>query len=199
MTAALRRGTAAPAAPAAPARREAGTALLGLMIGVAATAAGQMLAMQAHATTMQRERETDLLFIGEEFVRAIRAYHVAGPPTARLLPASLEDLLIDRRSGPTRTHLRRLYADPFTGRPDWGLIRLGDRIIGVHSRAKVEPMKRTGFPASLAGFERAKTVADWRFIYVPMSATTTQRTTAQSPGIQAARPGAPQPQRPAGR
>jgi hypothetical protein len=172
--------------------------LLGLMIGVAATASAQMLAMQAHATTMQRERETDLLFAGAEIVRAIRDYHLAGPPTARVLPASLEDLLVDRRAGPTRTHLRRLYVDPFTGRADWGLIRLGDRIIGVHSRASVEPMKRTGFPASFAGFERAKTVADWRFIYVPMS-TTTQRGSSQSPGIQAARTGTPQPQRPAGR
>jgi len=184
-----------PGALRAPARREAGTALIGLMIGVAATASGQMLAMQVHATTMQREREADLLFAGEEIVRAIRAYHLAGPPTARLLPASLDDLIADRRSGPTRTHLRRLYVDPFTGRPDWELIRLGDRIIGVHSRARVEPMKRTGFPAGLANFERAKTVADWRFIYVPMSGTT-QRPTAQSPGIQAARPDAPQPQRP---
>lgn len=182
-----------PEPPRAPARREAGTALIGLMIGVAATASGQMLAMQAHATTMQRERETELLFAGEEIVRAIRAYHLAGPPTARVLPASLDELLVDRRSGPTRTHLRRLYVDPFSGRPDWALIRLGDRIIGVHSRARIEPMKRTGFPAALTHFERAKTVADWRFIYVPMS-TTSQRPTTQSPGIQAARPGAPQPQ-----
>jgi len=184
-----------PMALRAPARREAGTALIGLMIGVAATASGQMLAMQVHSTTMQREREADLLFAGEEIVRAIRAYHLAGPPNARLLPASLDDLLADRRSGPTRTHLRRLYVDPFTGRPDWALIRLGDRIVGVHSRARVEPMKRAGFPAGLSHFERARTVADWRFIYVPMSVTT-QRTSAQSPGIQAARPDAPQPQPP---
>lgn len=154
---------------ARPARREQGGALLGLLIGVAALGAGHLAVTEHQATVAQREREADLLFIGEQFRRAIESYFLAAPPDRRILPAHLDDLLADTRSAGRRTHLRRLYRDPFTGRADWGLVRLGDRIIGVHSQARVEPLKRAGFLPVHSGFERARTVADWRFIYVPIT------------------------------
>ena len=155
--------------PQHPARREQGAALLGILIGVAAMGAGHLALTEHQATQAQREREADLLFIGEQFRRAIESYFLAAPPERRSLPAQFDDLLSDTRSASRRTHLRRLYRDPFTGRTDWGLIRLGDRIIGVHSKATVVPLKRSGFLPGQSGFDRARTVADWRFIYVPMT------------------------------
>jgi hypothetical protein len=152
------------------ARREHGGALLGLLIGVAAMGAGHLAITEHQATQSQREREAELLFIGEQFRRAIESYYLASPPEQRLLPARLEDLLVDTRGLARRTHLRRLYRDPFTGRTDWGLVRAGDRLLGVHSRAQVVPLRRAGFASTQAGFDRARTVADWRFVYVPMAA-----------------------------
>jgi hypothetical protein len=152
------------------ARRQHGGALLGLLIGVAAMGAGHLAITEHQATQSQRDREAELLFIGEQFRRAIESYYLASPPAQRLLPTRLEDLLVDTRGVARRTHLRRLYRDPFTGRPDWGLIRAGDRLLGVHSRAQVVPLRRAGFATTQTGFERARTVADWRFVYVPMAA-----------------------------
>lgn len=61
---------------------------------------------------MQREREVELRFRGAELARAIASYVQAGPADSRALPARVEDLLDDRRSGRSVRHLRRLYVDP---------------------------------------------------------------------------------------
>ncbi|MCV2349672.1 type II secretion system protein [Paucibacter sp. Y2R2-4] len=84
--------------------------------GVALAALGQR-----QQTLQQREREAELRFRGEAIAQALASYARATPAGANPLPQRLEDLLEDRRSGSTRRHLRRLYADPFTGRPDWAL------------------------------------------------------------------------------
>ena len=42
-----------------------------------------------------------------------------------------------------RHHLRRLYVDPFTGTPQWGLVRLPDGgIVGVHSLSERTTLQR---------------------------------------------------------
>ncbi len=84
--------------------------------GVALAALGQR-----QQSLQQREREAELRFRGEAIAKALASYARATPPGANPLPQRLEDLLEDRRSGSTRRHLRRLYADPFTGRADWAL------------------------------------------------------------------------------
>ncbi|WP_263569938.1 hypothetical protein [Roseateles oligotrophus] len=77
---------------------------------------------QRQQTLQQREREAELRFRGEAIAKAIAAYMGASPAGTNSLPQRLEDLLEDRRSGTVQRHLRRLYADPFTGRTDWQLI-----------------------------------------------------------------------------
>ncbi len=86
--------------------------------GVALAALGQR-----QQTVQQREREAELRFRGEAIAKAIGSYMRAGPGGANGLPQRLEDLLEDKRSGKVQRHLRRLYADPFTGRADWLLIQ----------------------------------------------------------------------------
>ncbi|MCV2353689.1 type II secretion system GspH family protein [Paucibacter sp. B2R-40] len=102
-------------------QRQRGFTYLGLLFFVAITAAGLAALGQAWSTAAQRERERELEFRGNEIAQAIGSYLKTSPGLAQY-PASLDDLLADRRGPKTRHHLRRAYADPFTGKPDWVLV-----------------------------------------------------------------------------
>lgn len=125
-----------------------GFTYLAVLFLVALTAAGLAALGQAWSTAAQRERERELEFRGSEIARAVLAYRRATGTAAGQWPATLEDLLEDRRGPVPRRHLRRLYADPFTGRPDWVLV--GDpaqpgRFHAVHSRSR-QPLLRAMAP-----------------------------------------------------
>ncbi len=97
---------------------------------------GLMLAAMAQSWVLdaRRAREAELVWRGEQFRLAIEAY--ASVPVGEgqsQLPRRLEDLLEDRRSGELQRHLKRIWPDPITGRSEWGLVREGDGITGVHS------------------------------------------------------------------
>ena len=127
--------------------------------GVALAAIGQRT-----STTAQRDREAELMFRGAEIARAIAAYRAATPGTAKVLPASLQDLLDDRRSGVPVHHLRRVYSDPFTGREDWILVRTDDGLItGVHSSASEAALRTLDLPTPPAG--RRATESDRVFTF----------------------------------
>jgi type II secretory pathway pseudopilin PulG len=102
-------------------RRQRGFTYLGLLFFVAITAAGLAALGQAWSTAAQRERERELEFRGNEIAQAIASYLKTSPGLAQY-PASLDDLVADRRGPKTRHHLRRLYVDPFTGKADWVLV-----------------------------------------------------------------------------
>lgn len=113
-------------------------------------------------TSLQREKERELLFVGDQFRLAIRHYYHNG----RSYPVSLEDLLKDPRQPAVRRYLRKIYHDPITGGTDWGLV-LDDRggIIGVHSLSENRPIKTAGFPEADKDFEDAEKYSDWVFSY----------------------------------
>ncbi len=93
-------------------------------------------------TEMQRENEKELRFVGEQYVAAIASYYeckVCGP---NQLPKNLKDLLKDSRSPGLVRHIRKLYRDPMTRGNDWGLVKVGDRITGVYSKSKLEPLAK---------------------------------------------------------
>jgi type II secretory pathway pseudopilin PulG len=130
-----------------------------LLIGIALAAVGTVT-----RTEVQREREVELLWIGEQFRQAIAHYYLSG---ARL-PQTLEDLLVDNRTARGSHHLRRLYADPITGQADWQFLRTADGgIYGVYSPSSAVPRKRAGFTGADLGFEDAPCYRGWRFIYLP--------------------------------
>ncbi|MBI3560335.1 MAG: type II secretion system protein [Gammaproteobacteria bacterium] len=111
----------------------------------------------------QREREEELLFRGQAYQHAIRAYYASGKIT-KTYPKSLEDLLTDPRA-PNRHYLRALYSDPFArGKGEWVLMRATDGgIMGVVSQCTDIPLKKNNFPIGLEKFETAKTYAEWMF------------------------------------
>ena len=118
------------------ARQAVGQQGFGLLLVLFAIAAlGLLLAGtgQVWHTTVQREKEAELLFIGNQFRQAIGSYYRQTPGAEKQLPSRLEDLLEDTRFPVPRRHLRRLYRDPMTGGFEWGLVKVGDRISGVHS------------------------------------------------------------------
>ncbi len=136
-----------------------GFSYLAVLFLVALTAAGLAALGQAWSTAAQRERERELAFRGGEIARAIASYMRAAPPGQ--LPASLDDLLEDRRGPSPRHHLRRAYADPFTGEPDWVLVpdlAQPSRFSAVHSRSE-QPLLRTAAPDGTT----LRTVQDWVF------------------------------------
>lgn len=114
----------------------------------------------------QRERETELLFRGQQITEALRRYSQASAPGQPTLPATLHELLDDRRGPVPRHHLRRLFVDPFTGQADWLLLRNdAGGILGVHSQSRQPALRSHALPVRLAAPApgTAPSVGDWRF------------------------------------
>lgn len=156
---------------------QAGFGYIGVIIAVAAFGIGLAAIGELWSTQAQREREAELLRVGQEIRRAIASYNATTRAGTPAFPGRLEDLLEDNRGPVTRRHLRKLYADPMTRSTDWGLITLPDgRIRGVYSRSTRAPLKTAQFTAGQDKFEKAVSYADWRFEVVPrMLPTVPQR------------------------
>lgn len=134
------------------------------LIGMGLAAAGTLW-----QTESQRDREADLLFIGDQYREAIRSYYALDPAQPRL-PQRIDDLLEDNRRPNIVRHLRRAYRDPFT-HGEFALIRDPDTrgIVGVYSPAPGQPFKTAGFLAKDQAFKDATSYAEWRFVYMPPS------------------------------
>lgn len=144
--------------------REAGFTLLGLLFLVAGLGVGLAALGTVWHTVVQREREQELLFVGNQYRRAIEQYWRQSPGGVRQLPKTLEELLADPRFPTTVRHLRRLYRDPMTGKPEWGLITEPDGgISGVYSLGEGEPLKRSGFAPDDQRFMDASSYQAWAF------------------------------------
>jgi type II secretory pathway pseudopilin PulG len=162
--------------------REAGFTFIGLMFAIAI--AGIALAGTGVLWQMEgrREKEKELLFIGEQYRKAISTYYEKSPGGAKQFPEKLEDLLQDNRfPNPTR-HLRRLYGDPMTPEGQWELIRLEGRIVGIASRGTEQPIKIAGFTPEQEGFGSAEKYSGWRFLSKWGSAPPSQMPTTSGGG-----------------
>jgi type II secretory pathway pseudopilin PulG len=131
---------------------------------VAALSLGLSAVGAVWQTEVRRERERELLFVGQQYREALNRYAKESPAGTPRHPEKLEDLLLDRRSAAIRRHLRRPFVDPMTGKADWGLIRQNGRIVGVFSKASGTPLMAKGFPTELTGFDKAASYSEWRFV-----------------------------------
>jgi len=142
-----------------------GLVLLALLLFVALSSLWVALACDVWATVRQREREEELLYVGEQYRQAIESYWRRSPGAVKSLPTSLEALLVDDRFPMPVHHLRQIYADPITG-GELALVRNDSGIIGVYSTSKDVPRKAANFPPRYQHFSEAESYEQWRFMYL---------------------------------
>lgn len=134
------------------------------LLGLAAGAAGKYWSFEA-----KRDREDELIFRGRQIRAAIERYYYESPG-AKSYPKSLEDLVDDSRYPVHKHYLRKMYADPVTGKADWEIIKSPDGgIMGVRSSNEDEPIRKKNFPSDLKSFEDRNSYGEWLFVFVPQN------------------------------
>jgi type II secretory pathway pseudopilin PulG len=148
-----------------PRRHTAGFAYLFLLFALAVM--GLLLAAfgQNWSTTLQREREAELLFIGKQFSMALASYAARSQDGIKA-PATLEDLLEDKRFPFPVRHLRQIFRDPMTGKRDWEVQLASGRIIGMrsHSQKAAIRSKLPDYVAVPSDAGETPTYHDWIFV-----------------------------------
>jgi type II secretory pathway pseudopilin PulG len=156
---------------------ERGVALLTVLVMVVILGLTAGMAGQSLGAFMQREREAELLWRGQQYRQAIASYYNIKHGPQQMLPPKLEDLVRDPRFPGVVRHLRRLYLDPMTGK-EWDLVKdPAEKIIGVRSTSDLEPFQQAGFPKGLEDLEGKTTYREWEFVFVPAKKPTTRQQT----------------------
>lgn len=149
-------------------RRQAGFTYLGVLFLVALMGLALASVGTVASAERKREREAQLLFVGHQFRRAIELYYEGSPGGMKRYPPNLDALLQDPRTPAIRRQLRRIWRDPITGQPQWGLVEApGGGVMGVFSLSGEQPAKRANFDEADADFEGKAAYSDWKFVYVP--------------------------------
>lgn len=149
-------------------RRSRGFTYLGILFAVTVVGIGLAATGTVWTVSTQREKENQLLFVGDEFRKAIESYFLHSPSGIRQYPRTLQDLLEDTRGGSVHRHLRKIYVDPMSNTRDWELVMLGDAVfIGVSSPDTRRPIKRGNFSPENQGLVDAECYCEWRFVYLP--------------------------------
>jgi type II secretory pathway pseudopilin PulG len=139
-----------------------GFTFIGVLVLVALVSISLTVASQVWRIAQRRDKEEQLLFVGGQIRRAIARY-AANATGGERYPRRMADLLKDPRRPDLRRYLRKLYFDPITGGPEWGLVKSGDFITGVYSLSDDEPVKKTGFPEADSDFEGKTKYSEWIF------------------------------------
>lgn len=129
---------------------------------------GFSVAMETDSINLRREQERELIFAGKQLRNAIGHYYESSRASEKkAYPSNLNDLIEDRRTPAVERHLRKIYIDPITGRNEWGLLKIGGKIVGVHSLSNLQPIKVDGFDATESQFKNSKKYSEWIFTYPP--------------------------------
>ena len=141
-----------------------------ILFVVAMMSAGLALIGEVWHTSSMREKEAELLFVGNEYRNAIARYYLSG--AQRQYPKNLSDLIKDPRQPGTVRYLRRLYPDPITGKDEWGLVKSADGgFAGIYSLSENSPLKISGFAVRDAAFEGKTKYSDWQFAFAAPKST----------------------------
>lgn len=175
-------------------RREQGLTYLGVLLAVAILGTSLAATGTVWHTARRQDNEKELLFVGDQYRRAIEAYYLHSPGAAGQYPPTLEALLQDPRQATVTRYLRRLYRDPITGSTEWGLVRgPGGGIAGVFSLSEERPLKQANFGARYESFANAGKYSDWRFVFMGGTASALPPPAAPGvPGVTLVPPPAPQ-------
>lgn len=147
--------------------------IMGIMLGMTG---------QLWKTIMQREREEELIFRGNQVAEAIYQRMVCKQANLNAPPALLNTFLLpmtpdvldtlvnpDTRCQGTQRKLLRKSAtiDPMTS-DRWKLLPAPTdpgRFAGVASTSTLEPFKKGGFPDELAALAEQRQYSDWKFTW----------------------------------
>ena len=99
---------------------ERGVLLVALLVAITVMMILLAASAQSWTAIMKREREEELIFRGNQYMHALRAYHKDHGGT---FPTELKALL-DSGPGGLR-YIRQLYPDPFGQDGEWNLLYLG--------------------------------------------------------------------------
>jgi type II secretory pathway pseudopilin PulG len=94
--------------------RAPGYVMIMLLFVITAMAIGLMVAVPVWQTQIQREKEAELIFRGNQYVEAVRVFQIKKPGT---FPRSLDELIEEKC-------IRRLYKDPMNPDGTWNIILL---------------------------------------------------------------------------
>jgi hypothetical protein len=151
-----------------PRARQRGITYLALLFFIAAS--GALLAATGiiWSHERQRQKEAELIWIGNQFREAIGLYYQRTPGAIKRYPEKLDDLLEDKRYLTTQRYLRQIYRDPITGDAQWGVVPAPEGgIMGVHSRSDMRPIKARSSIQSATSSSDASQYSGWQFSYEP--------------------------------
>jgi type II secretory pathway pseudopilin PulG len=145
-----------------------GLTYLALLFIVAVTSVILAATGALWSVQMQREREIELLFVGNQFRQAIREYYEKSPGLIKHYPVSFDELIRDSRYLGVKRYLRQIYADPVTRRSEWMLLIAPEGgIMGVCSLSDRAPIKQANFSLKDAMFKGKDMYSKWCFVYHP--------------------------------
>ncbi len=149
-----------------PAANQRGFTYLGLIILLAILALVAAAGLKMGTVLQRAAAEEELLEIGAHFSEALRSYAAATPPGKPTQPPTLQDLLKDPRFPNPRRHLRKIFVDPITGKAEWGIVWLGDKVgvLGVYSLSDARPLKIANFDIRFLNMENREKISDWKFL-----------------------------------
>ena len=169
-------------------RSQEGFTYLAVLLAVALIGTQLAVAGVVWSFAQTRQKERELLFVGDQFRTAIAQYYLNPKGPQKEYPHRLEDLVQDPRYAGTVRHLRKIYADPITGKVQWGLIKTPDgSILGVYSLSDKAPIKTANFLPADQIFEKKQRYSDWKFVYtigIPGGRLPGSPTSASSSDIQ---------------
>ena len=76
-------------------RRARGVVLMGLVVLLALAGLALLRFGESAATARQRERETQLLWVGQQYMQALESYYRATPGPLKHLPVTMEELVLN--------------------------------------------------------------------------------------------------------
>lgn len=136
-----------------------------VLVLIATLAVGLAAAGPLWSHEAKREREDELLRVGQLYAEAIARYYRSSPGSVKRYPPSLEALLLDSRFVGTVRHLRTLYADPVADGAPWGLVRATDGgIRGVYSQSTQSPLRTVAVDLGVTVLASATQYAEWQFV-----------------------------------
>jgi len=115
-----------------------GFTLIILLFAITLLIIGLLIAVPVWQTQIQREKEAELIFRGNQYAEAIRLFQLKKPGT---FPRTMDELIEEKC-------IRRLYSDPMTKDGEWNIIlpyqRVSAKQKGSLQRVLVVPSSMLG-------------------------------------------------------